>query len=273
MLIEKTYGALQCYQHPDWDIPHGFFTRKGGNSQGLYQGLNTGVGSQDVRTDILNNQSLIAKALLGDAYDETALYLLYQYHSAQVIETPFADHETYQPDGRIKGDAMVNNRHQNYQSNGLMGIMTADCVPVLFYDRVNHIRAAAHAGWKGAFTNILKNTIHFMQIKGADINHIQAAIGPSIAQKSYQVGAEFYQNFLEKSENYQQFFMADITHDKKYLFDLVGFVAYLLQQAGIKQIAISNHDTCAEEDLFFSYRRSCLRHEADYGRNLSVIGC
>ena len=160
--------------------------------------------------------------------------------------------------------------------------MTADCVPVLFYDRQTGITAAAHAGWKGALAGVLESTITAMRAIhrmrcGEDTQNIEALIGPAIAQKSYQVGAEFYDNFINRNADYQQFFMPDNnmpgnSENQKYLFDLKDFVKHLLIQAGIDAIMVSPDDTVAQEDDYFSYRRSCQRGEPDYGRNISVIG-
>ena len=281
MLIKQQIGEMVFFIQPEWDIPHGFFTRQKGVSSGLYQGLNTGIGSNDDKDAVLANQTLIAQVILQNQQaDYRDIYLLYQFHSNKVISTPFDDTHIYEADGRIKGDALVSNKnHANYQQNKLMGIMTADCVPVLFYDKIAGVTAAAHAGWKGAVDGVLLNSLASMQAQGAALENIQIALGPAIQQKSYQVGVEFYQNFISRSADFAQFFVADTAineaYQQKYLFDLLGFIGLQMQHAGIapQHINTSTEDTCTNETLFFSYRRSCLKQQPDYGRNLSVIAC
>ncbi|MCH9844610.1 MAG: peptidoglycan editing factor PgeF [Alphaproteobacteria bacterium] len=272
-LIKQQKNGLVYYHNPDWDIPHGFFTRiinddARDNSQNIYRGLNCGIGSDDAPDRVQANLNHVCQN-----FSANSLSLLHQYHSAQVIAVPFVANILRTDDGRVKGDAMI-----GMVGNGcknLMGILTADCVPVLFYDKQTGISAAAHAGWKGAFAGVLESTITAMRDKGAQ--NIEALIGPAIAQKSYQVGAEFYDNFINREADYQQFFMpdnkiSDNGEQAKYLFDLKIFVKHLLTQAGVNKIIVSDDDTAAQEDDYFSYRRSCLRGEPDYGRNISVIG-
>ena len=270
-LIKQQANGLVYYHNPDWDIKHGFFTRiihgDDGDSKDIYQGLNCGIGSADKADRVQANLKRVC-----DVFSTKEASLLYQYHSAQVIEVPFASDIPRTSDGRIKGDALIGKAHRDCKN--LMGILTADCVPVLFYDRQSGITAAAHAGWKGAFAGVIENTITAMQHKGAQ--NIEAMIGPAIGQKSYQVGIEFYDNFVKRDTDYQQFFAPDTIVDngakQKYLFNLKSFVKHLLIQTGINVIKISPDDTCAQEVDYFSYRRSCLRGEPDYGRNISVIG-
>ncbi len=265
-LIKQQANGLVYHHNPDWDIKHGFFTRiieGGDNDDGIYHGLNCGIGSADKADRVSANL-----ARVRDVFSVQEISLLYQYHSAQVIEVPFAADIPRTDSGRVRGDAMIGMVGSDCEN--LMGIMTADCVPVLFYDRQKGITAAAHAGWKGAFAGVLENTITAMKHKGA--KNIEAMIGPAIGQKSYQVGVEFYDNFVSRDANYQQFFAPDADAKQKYLFDIKSFVKHLLTQAGINVIAISPDDTCAQEADYFSYRRSCLRGEPDYGRNISVIG-
>ncbi|MCH9852021.1 MAG: peptidoglycan editing factor PgeF [Alphaproteobacteria bacterium] len=285
-LIKQQKNGLIYHHNPHWNIPHGFFTRKisdnaSDNDENIYKGLNCGIGSNDAPDRVQANLNHVCQTLLGNDANKSALALLHQYHSARLIAVPFAAHAIRAKNGRVKGDAMISMAGSDCKN--LMGIMTADCVPVLFYDKQTGITAAAHAGWKGALAGVLESTITAMRAMYGmryrdNAQNIEALIGPAIAQKSYQVGAEFYDNFIERDSNYQQFFIpdSDISDNgekqTKYLFDLKNFVKHLLTQAGVHTITVSPDDTVAQEDDYFSYRRSCLRGEADYGRNISVIG-
>ncbi len=289
-LIKQQANGLVYYHNPDWDVPHGFFTRiindnASDDSQDIYQGLNCGIGSDDAPDRVRANLTHVCQI-----FSIQTLSLLHQYHSARLIAVPFVSHMIRAKNGRVKGDAMIG-MVGNGCSN-LMGIMTADCVPVLFYDKQTGISACAHAGWKGALAGVLESTITAMRAMYGmrhreDAQNIEALIGPAIAQKSYQVGVEFYDKFITRDADYQQFFMPDnnmpdnnmpdnnmidSSATEKYLFDLKSFVKHLLTQAGVNKIIVSDDDTVAQEDDYFSYRRSCLRGEPDYGRNISVIG-
>lgn len=243
---------------PNLPLPHGFFTRKGGVSEGLYASLNCGLGSQDAREHVIENRSRVAHAL---GTTEERLCTLYQIHSPQVVtvDTPWAR------DALPQADAMVTNRRQI-----ALGALAADCVPVLFADTQAGVIAAAHSGWKGAIAGVLGETVRAMCALGATPSSIRAAIGPCIAQASYEVGDEFYQNFhREKTEN-SRFFVSSATSGH-WRFDIRGYVQEKLRQAGLHHINTLENNTYSEEDSFFSFRRATHRNEKDYGRQISAI--
>ncbi|MEP7350545.1 MAG: peptidoglycan editing factor PgeF [Sphingorhabdus sp.] len=238
-------------------ISHGFLGRKGGVSTGIYSGLNVGIGSDDDRATVLENRRLATSAVLPGAQ----LARVYQIHSADVVTITQAN-EQGDPQ---KGDAMVT------KTPGiLLGIVTADCVPVLFADREAGVIGAAHAGWKGAISGVTDNTIAAMEALGADRARIVCAIGPCIAQKSYEVDAGFFKRFAEDDPMNERFFS-----DGKpghYQFDIEGYVAARLASAGIGKVECLGEDTYSQPDRFFSYRRSCHLGEPGYGRQISLIG-
>jgi hypothetical protein len=187
-----------------------------------------------------------------------------QIHSSDVF---VIDDESKIPSAanRPKADAIVTNL-----KNLIIGLFTADCTPILFFDEKNSVIAAAHAGWRGAFGDVVKNTILAMQNLGTKPENIVALIGPTIRQKSYQISKEFYDNFLGADENNQKFFIAD-SKPNHYLFDLLGYVKNKLHNAGIKNISDDEIDTYSNPEKLFSYRRSSHLGEADCGRNISLI--
>jgi len=239
-------------------VKHGFFTRNGGQSSGIYAALNCGLGSDDAPADVRNNRQMALSSLAGT---DAKLCGLYQIHSNIVhdLEIPWDEHRLPQ------GDAVVTS-----QKNIALAILTADCAPVLFSDPVNGVIGAAHAGWKGALAGVLENTINMMCQKGAERCHISAAIGPCIAQTNYEVGPDFYKNIMEKSQNYQIFFKDSINEDH-YLFDLKNFILHRLNNAHIQNTSLLPHDTYDNKDDFFSYRRTTHLGEKDYGRQISLI--
>lgn len=243
----------------DPHVAHGFFTRDGGVSQGIYEGLNCGIGSDDHAVNVIENRALVAEHLAKRR--DTPLLSCYQIHSDKVITVDSDWAEADKP----KADAMVTN-----QPNIILGILTADCAPVLFYDPVARIIGAAHAGWQGALGGILENTIAAMQELGANHETIRAAVGPTIGSKSYEVSDDFYDKFIASDKDNSQFFWTgrDAQHHQ---FDLPHFIKARLEHAGVKKIWISDLDTYSHESLFFSYRRSCHKKEVDYGRQLSAI--
>lgn len=238
------------------NIKHGFFTRKGGVSEGIYSSLNLGAGSHDKSENVQKNRH-IAMEFFG--FDEKNLHTLYQIHSSKVITVSGAFEK------RIEADAMVSKT-----ANTVLGILTADCTPVLFADNENKIIGAAHAGWKGAITAILQNTITSMEELGAKRQNIIATIGPTISQSSYEVGKEYYDRFSEESTANSKFFMPS-DRSEHYKFDLPAYVESQLKIAGLKSVGNVQMDTYSDAETFFSYRRSCHKNEPDYGRNLSVI--
>ena len=239
-------------------IRHAFFTREGGVSQGIYTSLNCGPGSSDDPAAVVENR---ARAMDLLDLPAAALVTVHQCHSpeAVVVDAPFA--AGLAP----KADALVTARP------GLaLGILTADCAPVLFADRRVGVCAAAHAGWRGAVGGVLDNTLEAMVKLGAGRKTIVAAIGPCIGQRSYEVGAEFPAPFLAEDPANADFF-APAVRQGHFLFDLPGYVARRLARLGVQEVTRVPADTCRDETRFFSYRRATLRREPDYGRQLSAI--
>ena len=245
--------------HPSLDQPrikHGFFTRQGGVSTGIYKSLNCGPGSNDVTEHVRTNRHRVIAALEGGE-----LATLHQIHSPDVYVV-----EGGMPAERPKADAMVT------KSPGiLLGILTADCGPVLFADNEARVVGAAHAGWKGAFTGVLENTVAAMETLGAKRERITAVLGPCIAQTSYEVGAEFVARLEAADAANHRHFIAS-AKPGHCMFDLPGYVLAQLRATKIKSADSVGRDTCAEAVHFFSYRRTTLQKEADYGRQISVIG-
>lgn len=241
---------------------HGFFGRRGGVSEGLYESLNCGIGSRDDPGHVMANRAIVAAAA-GTAAQN--ILTLYQVHGTQCLSV----HEGWGLDARPQADAMVT----DVPGLGL-GILTADCVPVLFYGQNRQGRpviGAAHAGWKGALAGVIEATLHMMTHDyDAAVAGISAAIGPCIAQPSYEVDAAFQARFVGKDAESAAFFTAGgkAGHAQ---FDLPGYCALRLQRAGIRQVVRQDCDTYTKEAAYFSYRRATHRREADYGRQISVV--
>ncbi|MDX2095595.1 MAG: peptidoglycan editing factor PgeF [Alphaproteobacteria bacterium] len=247
------------HTHPLLDSPaiaHGFFGRKGGVSAGLYAGLNCGLGSRDRQTDVAENRARVTLAL---AMPPEKLCTLYQVHSAEavVVRAPW--------DGTPpEADALVSN------IAGLtLGILTADCAPILLADHAAGVIGAAHAGWKGAVHGVIESTLRAMETLGATRAGIAAVVGPCIAQASYEVGDEFRARFAVSEQS--RFFIPGARADH-YQFDLPAYVAARLRDTGLQRVAILAMDTASDPGQFFSYRRATLRAEPDYGRQISAIG-
>lgn len=238
-------------------ITHGFFTRIGGASKGIYQGLNVGLGSDDEREIVLENRRRVAQSM---GVTDKKLMMVYQVHSSDVA---CAD-KPWKMEDRPKLDAMVSS------TPGLaIGVMTADCGPVLFADAENGVVGAAHAGWKGATGGILENTISAMETLGAERENIVAVLGPTISQNHYEVGPEFVENLLGlDAKNNAYFIESQKQHHA--MFDLPSYIVDRLKADGIKA-TWTGDCTYADEEQFFSYRRKTHRNEADYGRQISVI--
>ena len=236
-------------------VPHGFFSRRGGASSGIFEGLNCGPGSSDQAEAVAINRARVASNMgVGDS----EVLTLHQVHSADVVTVnqPF----TVRP----RADAMVT------ATPGLaLGILTADCMPVLVVDPKARVIGAAHAGWRGALAGILENVLDGMEALGASRCDISAAIGPSISQRAYEVGLEFFEDLLQDDPGHSRFF-AGGTGDRM-MFDLPSIGLHRLRAAGIAQAHWTGHCTYSEPERFFSYRRSTHRNEADYGRLISVI--
>lgn len=240
------------------DIGHGFFTRDGGVSEGLYRGLNCGPGSKDNPAHVAENRARVA-ACFGQ--EQTALQTLYQVHSADVVTVT---HGWDRPDAP-KADGMATDR-----PGVILGILTADCGPLLFADAQAGVIGAAHAGWKGAQGGVAENTIRAMEALGAQRDRIDVALGPCIAQASYEVGPEFPKAFLELDEDNDRFFEPS-ARDGHFMFDLAGFIERSVAACDVRSFEWLGNDTRREEDKFFSYRRATLNGEPDYGRQISAI--
>lgn len=239
-------------------LRHGFFSRHGGVSGGLYQSLNCGFGSSDNPSNVTINRE---RALLALGGQPGNLVTAYQVHSrvAVCVERPWKEGEA------PKADALVTNK-----SGITLGILTADCAPVLLVDETSGVIGAAHAGWRGALLGILEETIESMTNLGAQPSRIAAAIGPCIGFNSYEVGREFPAPFLAENQADAAYFR-EAPRPDHFLFDLAGYVARRLHDAGISDVERLACDTFAEEASFFSYRRARHRTEEDYGRLLSAI--
>ena len=239
-------------------IRHGFFSRGGGVSAGAYDSLNCGYGSGDAADKVTRNR---ARAMAMLELEGGRLVTAYQCHSADVaeVDAPWA------PEDAPRVDGLVTRRPRL-----ALGILTADCAPVLMADIDGRAIGAAHAGWRGALAGVLEATIEAMIGLGAERESIVAGVGPAIAQRSYEVGPEFPAPFLEQFEDDRDFFYPS-RRAGHFMFDLKGYVARRLGRAGVGQVQVLPCDTCAEENRFFSYRRACLRGESDYGRGLSAI--
>jgi hypothetical protein len=237
-------------------IAHGFFGRDGGVSQGLYASLNCGPGSKDDPAAVAEN-----RRRAGDELGAAKLVSLAQIHSPLVYKVG-ADWDAAQ---HPQGDGLAT------ATQGIaLGILTADCAPVLFADASARVIGAAHAGWKGAFGGVLEATLAAMQELGAARGAIAAAIGPCISQKNYEVGEEFRIRFLAAEPGSARFFTA-ATRPSHYHFALEGYIAARLAAAGVTRIEPLSTCTYPEENGFFSFRRATHRGEADYGREISAI--
>ena len=239
-------------------IQHGFLTRQGGASEGVFDSLNCGYGSGDDSANVRSNRGYAA-AKLGLGADDMAT--LYQIHSAEVVEVT----EPWSLDNRPRADAMVTRTPEL-----ALGILTADCVPVLFADAQSRIIGAAHAGWKGALAGVVAATVAAMEKLGAERSRMTAAIGPCIRQPSYEVGPELRQAFLDQDSVHACYFSPSV-RDNHFMFDLAGYVRDTAERAGIGDVVDVARDTYVEEQLFYSYRRATHRGEADYGRGISLI--
>lgn len=238
-------------------VHHGFFTRKGGASSGVFHGLNCGTGSSDQSDIVQINRDRVAKSM--DVADHSLVFV-HQIHSAEVV-TVTNPMEPKAP--RPRADAMVTN-----QPGLALAILTADCQPVLFADPKAGVVGAAHAGWRGALDGILENTVDAMIALGADRDNITAVVGPSISQRAYEVGPEFLDAFLMEDQSNARFF-AGGQGDRMH-FDLPAFGLHKLRSAGVNA-EWTRHCTYSDADRFFSYRRATHAKEADYGRLISVI--
>jgi YfiH family protein len=240
-------------------VAHGFFGRQGGVSEGVYASLNCGPGLKDERSHVVENRRRALGRLAGR--DDVKLVTLYQIHSprAVIVTAPWEIGE--QPEA----DAMATN-----VPGIALGILTADCAPVLLADHDAKIIGAAHAGWKGAAAGVIENVVEAMTSLGATASRIRAAIGPAISQANYETGPEFRARFLDIDAGHARFF-APARRADHWQFDLEGFIADRLAAAGVADVERLGACTYARQDDFFSFRRTTHRGEADYGRDISAI--
>ena len=239
-------------------VLHGFFTREGGVSEGIYAGLNCGAGSKDERAKVLENRHRVAGHL---GINGGHLLTCYQIHSASAVIVT----EPWTFETMPKADALVTN------IPGLaVGALAADCAPILFADPEAKVIAAAHAGWKGALTGIIESTVTTMTRIGAKRTRIRAALGPCIGSSAYEVGPEFEANFLNVDPGYECYFRRS-TPEARPHFNLPAFVLDRLAAAGLDTVESCTDCTYTEESRFSSYRRSTHRGEPDYGRQISAI--
>lgn len=237
---------------------HGYFGRQGGVSSGLFESLNCGYGSGDDRSRVRENRERISYWF---GTGEARLLTVYQTHSAQAVhvEAPWTHQDA------PKADAMVTT-----EPGVVLGILTADCAPVLLADEAAGVVGAAHAGWKGALDGVLESAVALMERLGAVRSRIRTAIGPCIGQQSYEVGPEFFERFEKAAPGNHKYFVP-AARERHKLFDLPGYVANRLTASGIVDVDRMGLCTYANEKDYFSYRRSTHRGEADYGRNLSAV--
>jgi YfiH family protein len=238
-------------------VAHGFLGRRGGVSQGIHAGLNVGLGSEDDPELIEENRRRAGEAVLPGGM----LVTLYQVHSADAVTVLSGFEERLRP----RADALVTDRP------GLaLGILTADCAPVLLADAQAGVVGAAHAGWKGALGGVTTSTILAMETLGARRERIVAAIGPCIARTSYEVDAAFASRFGDADPANERFFSAG--REGHHQFDLEAYVAHRLASEGVGRVEMLGLDTYADADRFFSYRRATHAREPGYGRQVSIIG-
>lgn len=238
-------------------VPHGFLGRRGGVSSGIHAGLNVGLGSEDAAEVVAENRRRATEAVLPGAQ----LVTLFQVHSADAVVVTQPFEQALRP----HADALVTDRP------GLaLGILTADCAPVLLADREAGVVGAAHAGWKGAIGGVTDSTLAAMEQLGARRERISAAVGPCIARASYEVDADFVRRFAEADPENERFFTD--TREGHAQFDLEAYVVHRLASAGVRRIEALGLDTYADPERFFSYRRATHRGEPDYGRQIAIIG-
>ena len=239
-------------------IRHAFFTRHGGVSEGKYYSLNCGFGSEDDTVRVKRNRAI---ALAQLRMSKATLITCNQFHTSNVefVIGPWT-----------KGQAPIADGMVTDRPDLALAILTADCAPILLADTHNGIVGAIHAGWRGALAGVIDNALNLMEKKGAKASRIIAAIGPCIGLKSYEVGEEFKIRFVNNdSEN--EIYFSNGKRSGKYNFDLSSYVRYRLERIGVEHISHFDYDTCADEDKFFSYRRSVLNREDNYGRAISLI--
>lgn len=236
------------------EIEHGFFNSKGGFSKGIYESLNCGIGSKDLKKNVVRNLEKVAKQINTTKQN---IILLNQVHSNKVINV----RDIFKI--RRIGDGLITNRKKL-----ALGILTADCAPILIFDPKKKIIAALHAGWKGAFKDIIGKTINKLNQKGSKPKDLIAVVGPCISIKSYEVKKDFLNKFLQKSKKNIKFFKL---YNKKIFFSLNSYIKSQLINMKVKKIEIIHKNTFPKKNNFFSSRRSIKNKFNDYGRNISII--
>ena len=239
------------------NIKHGFFNKRGGVSKGIYQSLNCGPGSNDNKRSVNKNLDIVRKKINKNTNE---IYLVKQIHSSKFV---FIDKNQNKKTKKVEADAIITNKN-----NLPIGVLTADCVPILISDKKNSIVAAIHAGWKGAYKDIIQKVIKFIVNKGYKSRDLIAAIGPCISQNNYEVKYDFKKKFLKKNPKNKIFFR--IIKNKIY-FNLRNFVKNTIKHSGVNKIDVLNKDTFNIKNNYFSARRATHLKEKDYGRNISLI--
>ena len=239
------------------EIKHGFFNKKGGKSEGIYKSLNCGIGSSDTKKNVRNNLKIVCKKI---NCSPRKLILLNQIHSNKFY---FIKKNYKFKKKKLNGDALITD-----VKNVAIGVLTADCVPILIYDKNLKIISVIHAGWKGAYRGIIKKVIKFLIKNGSNAKDLIAVIGPSISQKNYEIQKDFKDKFLKKDKQNKIFFK--LIKNKTY-FSLNKYVYSQLKKLGVNNLEIISKDTFDPKNNFFSARRSIHNKENDYGRNISII--
>ena len=238
-------------------IEHAFFNRLGGKSTGIFKSLNCGMSSSDKKNNILKNLVIVANKIKAKP---KKIVLLNQVHSNKFH---YINKNSKLNNNKLEGDALVTDRRKLP-----IAILTADCVPILIYDNDNKMIAAIHAGWRGAYKDIVRKVVRFMIKKGCSTKNITAAVGPCISDSNYQVGEDFIKKFIQKDKKNIYFFKKN---KHKNYFNLNKYIHFQLKSLDIKKIDVINKDTFNAKNNFFSARRSISRNENDYGRNISII--
>jgi YfiH family protein len=238
------------------NIEHGFFNRLGGKSTGIFKSLNCGLGSSDNKKKILKNLETVSNKINSKS---KKIILLNQIHSSKFYYIG----KNSKPNNKFIGDALITDKR-----NLPIAVLTADCAPILFYDEDRKMIAAIHAGWRGAYKNIIEKVVKFMIKKGCSSQNITAAVGPCISSNNYEVKEDFKKKFIKKDKKNIIFFKR--TKYKNY-FNLNKYIHFQLKNLNIKKIDIIDKDTFNAKNNFFSARRSISRNENDYGRNISII--
>ena len=239
------------------NLKHCFFSRKNGFSKGDYESLNCGLGSDDKKENVLKNLESVSKKI---GCEKTSLITLNQKHTNKVI----CFNSTADVKNKLTGDAIVSK-----VKNVGLGILTADCASIFFYDPINKIVGCSHAGWKGALNGIIKNTVKKFNELNSNNSDLTAVVGPCISKKNYKVKTDLFKKFIDQNKKNEIFF--EKVSDDNYVFDLRSYINKEISNLNIKNIENIEKDTFSEKDFFFSYRRTCLNKKQDYGRCISVI--